>query len=360
MKILSQLLTLFLVVVVATSQPLSSVDIISRDSELELKNLKKCPEFRGNFTIDQYQLYPENADFSFHTCLLYISAVWNASLAIYDPYSSKIVEVIEFPRLSHRGTYHLSGINVDKRTGFISLVINYFNTILSGGKDLSGDTFILQWDPVSHKLVYKINLAHTTRRKYGGFEDVEQDPEGNVYVLGSYPSSILKVSKDGKKVVPWYLHDPMIPTVYGFSGLATTGWTLLVSDTDNKLLRFDLRAEKGEPVIVPWYPNVTWTETDAIYLPPRYSGKVLLVAEDSVGITVLRSKDGLWHTAEHLGHIPNTVPNTWTTASVQIGESVYLIVMDIGDVNNPNAGAGNQSHFPFVDITQEIDSLIGL
>lgn len=32
----------------------------------------KCKPFSGNFTIDQYQLYPENSDFDFKSCLLYI------------------------------------------------------------------------------------------------------------------------------------------------------------------------------------------------------------------------------------------------------------------------------------------------
>ena len=34
-----------------------------------------CPPFKGTFTIKQYQLYPENADYDFKTCLLYIGFV---------------------------------------------------------------------------------------------------------------------------------------------------------------------------------------------------------------------------------------------------------------------------------------------
>lgn len=32
-----------------------------------------CPPFQGNFFIDQFQLYPENAEFDPSTCLLYVS-----------------------------------------------------------------------------------------------------------------------------------------------------------------------------------------------------------------------------------------------------------------------------------------------
>lgn len=31
-----------------------------------------CPPFSGNFTISAYQLYPENGDFDFNHCVLYI------------------------------------------------------------------------------------------------------------------------------------------------------------------------------------------------------------------------------------------------------------------------------------------------
>jgi len=35
-----------------------------------------CPPFAGDFTIKQYQLYPENADFDFNTCKLYIGYIY--------------------------------------------------------------------------------------------------------------------------------------------------------------------------------------------------------------------------------------------------------------------------------------------
>jgi hypothetical protein len=34
-----------------------------------------CKPFSGDFTIHQYQLYPENADFDFKSCLLYLGFV---------------------------------------------------------------------------------------------------------------------------------------------------------------------------------------------------------------------------------------------------------------------------------------------
>jgi len=31
-----------------------------------------CPPFSGDFTIHNYKLYPENVDFDFDSCLLYV------------------------------------------------------------------------------------------------------------------------------------------------------------------------------------------------------------------------------------------------------------------------------------------------
>jgi hypothetical protein len=36
---------------------------------------RHCPPFERNFTINQYQLYPENLDFDFRNCLLYLGFV---------------------------------------------------------------------------------------------------------------------------------------------------------------------------------------------------------------------------------------------------------------------------------------------
>lgn len=215
----------------------------------------------------------------------------------------------------------------------------------------------MQYDPFAKELVYSINLTETTNSEYGGFGDVEQDSESNVFVVGSYPSSIVKVDKDGKTVRPWYVPDPINTTNAGFTGMATHGNTLLVNDADSKLVRFDMRAERGTPIPIPHSPNVTWSFTDAIFLPPRYHGRVLLVAEDSVGIIVLRSRDG-WETAEFLGKVVNEVSNSEAVASVQIGNSVFMVPMDVGDINSPNTVVGNQTRFPFVDITGEVEGLL--
>ncbi|KAH6672129.1 hypothetical protein B0J14DRAFT_67706 [Halenospora varia] len=349
------LLSSISVVVAALSiaAALPQVDVLSQRTS---GNKKGCKPFSGNFTIEQYQLYPENADFDFKSCLLYIGVLWNATVGIYDPYTNKMLEVLEFPGISHDPQYHIGGVGVDKKSGLVSIVVDYGAAFTAG--DISGTNFIMQWDPVTRQTNYKINLTDTTHAKYGGFQDVEQDPEGNVYVVGTFPSSILKVDKKGKKVTPWFVSQPVDPKRSGFAGLAANGWILLANDADSKIWKFDMRAPKGVPVEVPHSPNVTWSFTDAIYLPPRHKGTVLLVAEDLGGVIVLRSKDGKWNSAEYLGTVPNPVPNAFVTAAGQVGESLYLIPTDVGNSSKPNTAAGNQSHFPFIDITAQVDALL--
>ena len=71
---------------------------------------RECPPFRGgSFAIDYYQRYPENADWDPDSCLLWIGALWNATMATYNPYTSQITQVLEFPNASYTGTMHIGG-----------------------------------------------------------------------------------------------------------------------------------------------------------------------------------------------------------------------------------------------------------
>ncbi len=169
-------------------------------------------------------------------------------------------------------------------------------------------------------------------------------------------SSILKV-KNGQ-VTPWYVSEPIVTTRTGLSGLAATEWILLADDANSGgIWRFDMRAEHGVPTVVPVSPPHTIGFCDAVYLPPKYKGTVLLVAEDLAGISVFRSKDGKWRSAEYLGIVPWTNPSLFVTASVQIGNSIYMNIIPFGDSPVPGT-AGNQSKFPFPDITHQVEVLL--
>jgi hypothetical protein len=287
------------------------------------------------------------------------SSLWNATVTIYDPYAAKIVDILEFPGIAHNPLYHIGGVGVDKKTGLLSIVVDAGDAFNTAGQDISGTNYIMQWDPKTKEVLYELNLTKTSQGKYGGFQDVEQDPEGNVYVVGTYPGSIMRVDKKGKTVTPWYVSEPIITTQTGLSGLAAKDWILLSNDVNSgQIWRFDMREKKGVPVIVPLSPSLTVGFSDAIYLPPKYKGTVLLVAEDFAGIRVLRSTDGKWESAEYLGLVPWTDSNVFVTASVQVGEGLYMVLEPFGDVTVPGTSAGPRSEFPFVDITQQVEALL--
>jgi hypothetical protein len=292
-----------------------------------------------------------------------IRALFNSSVAVYDPYKDQTVDIITFPGITHNPALHIGGVGVDSRTRLVTIVVDAANPFATGGRDVSGDNFIMKYDPATKKVLWNLNITAVSEGKYGGFQDVETDPRGNTYVVGTFPGTIMKVDNEGTAVVPWYLPSNMTTTNTGFSGLAAIGDILLSNDNAAKqIVRFDMTAEKGTPVLVPRIPSTALSASDAIYLPPKYKGTVLLVAENSKGITVLRSKCGTWTTAEHLGTVPNTSPEASgfiVTAAVQIGNKLFMIEEAFADPVVPGSTAGDRSKFPLVDITTEVSKLLG-
>jgi hypothetical protein len=327
-------------------------------SESNLQH-KKCPPFSGNFTVSAYQLYPENGDFDFNACVLYIGILWNASVGIYDPYTNDI-EVIEFDGITHNPEFHIGGVQMNHQTNLLSIVVDAGAAFNTGGQDISGTNYIMQWNPKTRKLLYKHNLTEITQGKYGAFQDIEHDPDNNVYVVGTFPSSIMRVDAKGKKIETWYLDDNLNHSIAGFGGLATHDWTLITNDeASSSLYRFDMRAAHGKPVPIPSTPPHKLGRMDAIQLPRKYHGTVLLVSENGLGVSVYRDKKSEWVEAEYLGLIPWADQSFWTTAPLQVGDAVYANLEPFGDegLNGPGT-AGNRTDFLYWDITAKVEALL--
>lgn len=265
------------------------------------------------------------------------SSLWNATVAIYDPYKDRVLDVLFFPGISLT-LAHIGGVARDPYSGLISILSNSGKPWATGGADITGERQIMKYDPKRRKVI-----------------------------VGTHPGTVIRVDKNGRKLTEWYVSRPLPPsTKKGFSGLAVVKDTeiMLATDGDGRLYKFDLREEKGRPVNVPIRPEVLYTDTDAIYLPPKYGGKVLLVASLFGGIQVLRSKDRSWRLAEHLGTIPRPaqlqglVLDGAVTAPVQIGsDSIYMVLGNV-DPFIPGMVAGNRTLFPFPDITAEVEGLL--
>lgn len=89
---------------------------------------------------------------------------------------------------------------------------------------------------------------------------------------------------------------------------------------------------------------------------------MLLVAQDVLGVSVLRSRDGRWETAAYLGLVP--VPaelseeGWFVTAPIQVGSGLYMVLDIFSDPTVEGQTAGNRSSFPFVDITAQVEKLL--
>ncbi|KAI0457368.1 hypothetical protein F5B21DRAFT_521215 [Xylaria acuta] len=360
---------------------------------------RPCPPFgNGTVNIASYQLYPENVDFDEQSCLLChlptdIGALYNASVVVYDPYKAAVVSTIEFPNITRTVPFHIGGVawdpysskrNTNKSADEITILVDAAAAHETAGRDVSGDNYILRYSATTGKTLWSVNLTSVSRGRYGGPQDIEHDGEGNIYVLGTYPGTLLRVPGDGGAVEEWYVPSPPASqngsidhAVVGYTGLAAVdGSTLLVTDARNRsvdggaLYRFDTAARKGTPTRVPIsYPGRNRTEDvirpgDAIYLPPKYDNEVLLITEHDAGVSVLRSREGKskWRSAEFLGRIPNapdiTAAGGVVTAAVEIAGSVFMVEEWFTDLLVPGTSAGNRTSFPLVDITAQLDALV--
>jgi hypothetical protein len=352
-----------------------------------------CPPFtKGTFSVNQLQLYPENADWDTKTCLVYfgldiipikleqlifpydsheeanlpsISALFNASVAVLDPYTDKIVDIWTFPGVTHNPDQHIGGVAADPYTGLITVLTDAAAAFGTSGTDVSGNNLLYKVEPITKTIIWTANLTALTNGKYGGFQDVEHDVYGNTYVVGTYPSSIVRVNALGV-ASPWYGPNGVPTTTYGYAGLAAVFGTniLLVNDNaSGELYRFNMSEPMGHPVLVPRTPaNISLGDSDAIYLPPRYGGKVLLVANDLGGTTVLRSKDGLWNTAEQLGTISDNVTEAqggFVPSTIEISGSLFSVQEFFFDGDSSTIPeSGNRTVFPLVDITAKVEALL--
>ncbi|KAK2032384.1 hypothetical protein LX32DRAFT_555422 [Colletotrichum zoysiae] len=323
-----------------------------------------CVPISGDKTISAFQLYPENADYDTKRCVAYLSVLYNATVAVWDPSANSIVDTIAMTGLSFDPLLHASGVRRDPLDR-LSIIVDAGAAFDTSGQDISGDNFLVKYDLGSRRELWRRNLTAVTAGVYGGFQDTAHTADGTTFALGTYPSSIIRVSADGKDAAAWYLRTPPDHTVHGLSGLVTSpdGRSLLVVDnSDGQLYRFDISAAEGTPVRVPLSGAAAiGTALDGVSLPSRYGGTVILVSDDAAGTVVLRSRDAAWNEAEVLGTVPG-LPSAEGAASVttvQIGGSVYAVSEWFADDKVAGTLAGNRTEWPLIDITAKFDALLG-
>lgn len=341
---------------------------------------RKCPSIpSGDFTVHQYQLYPENAIWDPEHCLVYFrsapaaspsltpllltnpfsttSALFNGSISRYSPAHQAFLPSITFPNLTLTEGHHASGLDYTPRTNILSVIINSPNPFLTAGADVSGDNLLIAYDVSRQEEVWRANLTATTQGRWGGFVDVAVDgPTGDAYAVSSYPASVLRVGRGGKEVSVWY--PPRgVTTVEGYTGCAAVRDVLLVAGM-RTVWRFDLKQKWGTPVMLGRVEG----RTSQVQVPAAYGGRVLLVSQELIGVTVFKSRDGQWRSAENLGTIRSDFPKELerlllTTVQVDPRRQFMVGQYFPGDIV-PGTMAGNRSDFPLFDITDEIDGLL--
>ncbi|KAL9575359.1 hypothetical protein ACKAV7_000157 [Fusarium commune] len=301
-----------------------------------------------------------------------VTAIYNASIVVWDPYNSSIQRIVSIPGISHSGLEasdkRLSGTVIDSTNDVLSAVVQADEFFLSGGNDVSGDNFVVKVD-LNTFAIKKINLTTTTKGQYGAFIDVDDGRSGDLYVNGGYPSSILHVDRSDR-VSPFYVREPTTaPRPFGFGGVVRVGDNLIVSDnTNHQLVRLSLHSGNSSPVVIPQTNYHNFSVGGSLSLPHRYGGKVLLMAEDilaknTIGVSVFSSMDG-WKKAKFVGFIesidrklePASVATSQTTAR-EIGDRIYSSVLFYDNKINPSM-AGNRTDFALRDITDSVDSLL--
>jgi hypothetical protein len=198
-------------------------------------------------------------------------------MAIYNPYE-QTTEIVSFPGITGNPAFHVGGVAANPHTNLVSIVADAGAAFVTAGQDISGTNTLLLWDPEAKQELYRLNLTETTKGAYGGFQDVEFDNRGNIYVVGTFPSSILRVEDNGSTVNEWY-KSTGDHAVTGFQGLAMTGDVLLANDNtvspNGSLVKFDTTSPKGTPVAVPINPPTSISGSDGLYFPPKYNGKFI-------------------------------------------------------------------------------------
>ncbi|GAB1316067.1 Trichothecene biosynthesis protein [Madurella fahalii] len=326
-------------------------------------NYRPCPPLPpGRITIQAYQLYPENLSWDANLCQAYISILYNSSIGIYSPATSQL-SVLPIPSQTLNPTYHIAGVIWDKHSSLVSAVVTQALAFRTGGVNITGDNWLNKYDPAAGRWLWSANLTTVSGGRYGGFNDVAHDRAGNSWVCGTFPGTILKVDKTGRHITEWYVPRQVNRMVWGFTGIEVVGRALLVVDVaKGALLRFeDIRKEKGgEPVRVPVEPVPTIVRSDAMRLPDKYGGKVLLITDQSRGVLVLRSRDK-WKTAEYLGLVPNDAtlpPGALTAAVSQMANRIYMVPNWFGEPRVEGTLTGNRTTFYLVDITEQVDELL--
>ncbi|KAF9875236.1 tri14-like protein [Colletotrichum karsti] len=361
----------------AIASSLSLATSIVSGFPFNVEKTSRCAAVNGSFSIDNYKLYPENLDWDPVHCKLYISANFNSTVLVYDPYTATY-DILSFEGITGTDPYHVSGIDYDSSTGSILISANSGSPFVTSGQNMTGSNKVIRWDTNANSAAYTADLAEFSAKLAignvtgGGYQDFAVDKEGNTYVpVVFHVPGIAKISEAGE-VSSWYLGQPSTSSKYIYLGIVyheNSNKLVITAPYLGTFVTFDVSAASPVPTNVTmngWPSDGSYSasnlECDGLLNPARYSRNVLLCSENGLqAITLWASRDG-FASVEYIGQVAdNSTADiaTWAspTATVEIGDSIYVSHEYFHDLNEFDV-AGNRSSFPFVDVTAELDALV--
>ena len=334
-----------------------------------------CAAFSGTFTIDNYKLYPENLDWDPVHCKLYMSANFNASVLVYDPYTSTY-DILTFDGITDTDPYHISGIDYDASTGSMLISANSGTPFVTSGTDMTGSNKIIRYDTNTNSVAYTVDLADFTAQLAvgnvtgGGIQDLAEDPCGNTFVPSVFHvPGISKITKDGS-VSSWYIGEPSGTSSFVYLGIVyheASNKLIVTASYLGTFVSFDVDSDSPAPTNITMndrpadgsYPGL---ECDGLINPARYNRDVLLCSENGMQAVTLWATDDNFTSVKYIGQVVDnstTEIATWgsPTATVEVGNTIYISNEYFHDLNEYDV-PGNRSSFSFVDATAQFDAVV--
>lgn len=290
-------------------------------------------------------------------------------MAVYDPYRDEY-ESIVFPGITGNDDYTITGIDYDGMGSMYFAATSYtaFEATTSGNPALAnftGPNSIIRYDTKARKILWTTDLVplqnqvfQQTGKLVTGFQDMAEDDQGNTYVIGSFGSIIIKISRNGTPEI-WYQPKNINDTLVS-GGIVRSGDKIVINDrVAPGLLTFDINEPKGLPVFVrpEGFPTNYTGGGDGLLLPARYDGKVILWSDDFYGTRVVGSRNN-WKTAEYLGLVlmddSLSKQGGYTTDSFEVGQTIYSLTEFFSSTRSVKP----KQEFLMVDMTKQIDELV--
>ncbi|KHN96196.1 TRI14-like protein [Metarhizium album ARSEF 1941] len=285
--------------------------------------------------------------------------LYASDVAKYEFKDGKLafIGTIPFRGLTNDSQYHASGVL--KSNNFLFVSVNQGAPFESGGEHLGGSSFVVKYDLGSKTEVWRASVSAPTKGKMGGPQDFAVGKCGNLFVVGTYPGHIIKITPDGKPSLWWDSGSPKT-TDTGLTSIVTVGQKLLAVDQRNggQLVLFDSGAAEGKPVPVPLVAESGEKQTfgpdlDGATLLEGYNSRVLLVASNK-GIIVVLAKDQTWSSAQVVGLVENRYRREGghTSEAFELKGKVYAVTLWF------EPAPRNRREFPLQDMTDALAEIL--